>query len=824
MIKKALIIVIKILLFTNLSLSQGNWEQVLPPGPTTNQMASVHFTDESIGISVGERGTILKTTDGGETWHIIEIPWLAFLLDVHFPSPTVGYIVGQDGIILKTLDAGENWVLQESIYSNNLHRVRFRDDDEGWIIGEKGLILYTGDGGENWQQQISGTSENLKDFEIINNNSLCVVGKNETLLLTKNNGENWQPIFPSGLNSEYNYQFKDIYFLNDSIGWLVGDEEQISNASGILKLFLYPILLNTVNGGESWSRIKVMDLNSTIVLPFRSGIEQIHYQDLKNAVCIMGGNGSYESLLNLPAFSLDGGRNWECEFLDAYEMFDFPAYLTPITENKLLLTGYRGEFRFIDVSHQKLHYPNQNCRRFTGVVFGNDGKLMARQMEYQYQSGRREWSVIWNRSEDFGKNWTSFTPQAVDSVGTTFNLVHFLTPQSIKKNLDVWWTLYYPKNSEKGQIYRSADAGFNWHWVSGAVHPVFTPEEEIASLQPEPVFLTPDTLIRFTLKQVGEWNNTKSVLEISYSYNSGKTVNTLRFYDVWNDIIPLQNPFIPHHTRFLKDHFFFDGRTGFLVGSEGNILKTTNTGQSWKIINSGVTDHLWDITFVNSLTGFVVGNFGRILKTDDGGDTWRKTNSGTQEPIYTIAFKNSMEGWVGTETGLRYTTNGGENWHSEKMRYQKGLVRELCFDENEIGYAFTHIKWPEHLVTENHLTTPSNYNSLLVWNSGFVQVEEILIVSSSLDGFKLEQNYPNPFNASTKIEYQLSQISNIELKIYNVHGQLIRSLEKGTKLAGTHTAVWNGLADNSRKVASGIYIYRLKCDGQIKSKKMLLLQ
>jgi len=74
----------------------------------------------------------------------------------------------------------------------------------------------------------------------------------------------------------------------------------------------------------------------------------------------------------------------------------------------------------------------------------------------------------------------------------------------------------------------------------------------------------------------------------------------------------------------------------------------------------------------------------------------------------------------------------------------------------------------------------------------------------------LYQNSPNPFNSETVIEYQLPQISNVELIVYNLRGlELFRSIPR-TRIAGTHRVSWDGRDSAGSSVASGIYFYRLR--------------
>lgn len=90
--------------------------------------------------------------------------------------------------------------------------------------------------------------------------------------------------------------------------------------------------------------------------------------------------------------------------------------------------------------------------------------------------------------------------------------------------------------------------------------------------------------------------------------------------------------------------------------------------------------------------------------------------------------------------------------------------------------------------------------------------------------FELMENYPNPFNSATSIRYVLPRNSFMRLAIYNIFGQLVRTLEEGEKSAGSHTITWNGRDEQGRSVGSGIYFYRLETGNLKSTNKMLLLK
>ncbi len=90
--------------------------------------------------------------------------------------------------------------------------------------------------------------------------------------------------------------------------------------------------------------------------------------------------------------------------------------------------------------------------------------------------------------------------------------------------------------------------------------------------------------------------------------------------------------------------------------------------------------------------------------------------------------------------------------------------------------------------------------------------------------YQLYQNYPNPFNPTTKIQYSLKTDVQVQLKIYNILGEEVRSLMNGFEEAGVKTVEWDGTNNNGRKVPSGIYIYNIKAGNFVKTRKMVLMK
>jgi len=90
--------------------------------------------------------------------------------------------------------------------------------------------------------------------------------------------------------------------------------------------------------------------------------------------------------------------------------------------------------------------------------------------------------------------------------------------------------------------------------------------------------------------------------------------------------------------------------------------------------------------------------------------------------------------------------------------------------------------------------------------------------------FTLKQNYPNPFNPETAIDYVVAQSGHVELAIYNILGDKIKTLVSGYQVAGSYTIKWQADSDGGTSVASGVYFYKLTAGDFSETKKMTLLK
>jgi len=130
-----------------------------------------------------------------------------------------------------------------------------------------------------------------------------------------------------------------------------------------------------------------------------------------------------------------------------------------------------------------------------------------------------------------------------------------------------------------------------------------------------------------------------------------------------------------------------------------------------------------------------------------------------------------------------------------------------------------------------------NYNDTVIWMDG-IQVYDV-----SLTGLEerspmneagqparemISQNYPNPFNPGTTIQYRLPEEADATLTLYNLKGQIVRSLVHENQKQGEHRIAWNGENESGERVPSGVYVYRLTAKAADRtytlSRKIMMLE
>lgn len=134
----------------------------------------------------------------------------------------------------------------------------------------------------------------------------------------------------------------------------------------------------------------------------------------------------------------------------------------------------------------------------------------------------------------------------------------------------------------------------------------------------------------------------------------------------------------------------FPGGTGYAVGFDGTIIKSTYGGSTWTHQASGTTSHLYTVWFHDENNGIAGGDDDQIVRTTDGGNTWTAVSTGLPVSYRDIFFMNADTGFLaGGNTNLGYilkTTDGGNTWTDQQVQAGMALY-SVYFTDKSTGYV-----------------------------------------------------------------------------------------------------------------------------------------
>ena len=126
--------------------------------------------------------------------------------------------------------------------------------------------------------------------------------------------------------------------------------------------------------------------------------------------------------------------------------------------------------------------------------------------------------------------------------------------------------------------------------------------------------------------------------------------------------------------------------------------------------------------------------------------------------------------------------------------------------------------WRVRATDSDSLTTLSGTYKFTV---GYTSINDMAALP---DEYIMQQNYPNPFNPTTTLRYGIPEDANVTLMIYDIRGNLVKTIESGYQTAGWYSVRWNGLTDAGQLVPTGLYLARFKAGNFSRVVKMLYLK
>ncbi|MCW9097555.1 MAG: YCF48-related protein, partial [Ignavibacteriaceae bacterium] len=132
--------------FNTFSQTGWYWQHPYPQG---NELNAIQM-DGSVGWAVGALGTVMKTTNAGNNWEIVDLGTFETLNGVTRNTYGEIWIVGDNGFIIYSSDHGVTWIDYTGVTNENLNSVSFVYGACAWFCGDNNVVLKTTDGGQNW--------------------------------------------------------------------------------------------------------------------------------------------------------------------------------------------------------------------------------------------------------------------------------------------------------------------------------------------------------------------------------------------------------------------------------------------------------------------------------------------------------------------------------------------------------------------------------------------------------------------------------------------------------------------------------------------------
>ena len=316
----------------------------------------------------------------------------------------------------------------------------------------------------------------------------------------------------------------------------------------------------------------------------------------------------------------------------------------------------------------------------------------------------------------------------------------------------------------------------------------------------------------------------------------------------------------------LNDMCFVNKDTGWVCSRDvfdGGVFKTTDGGLSWVRQLNYTTDNPHSIFFINKDIGWIGTEGFHLYKTYNGGVNWNLQYSiGSKD----IIFVNKDTGWIASSNhnNVAFTSNGGDNWISQTLPpkdsiiltsrpnqissvdgivvygvggnafFGNGRVRGIVYKSTNSGNNWTYqipdtsinIATYTKIQFVNDSTGWAAYTGLIHTKDGGGPLVKVTNLNSEFPKtFILSQNYPNPFNPVTNLEFGISNLGFVTLKVYDILGKETAVIVNSKLYPGTYKYVFDGSYLNS-----GVYFYKFEVYNEksnqlySETKKMLFIK
>ena len=767
--------------------STGIWTELNPNVPRVDYIG-VDFINPDTGWAVGLWGAAIKTTNGGQNWTTLETPTGEILLKVHSYNGQVVMVVGHNGTILRSSDGGESFTLLTGITTEELWGVRMLNDTLGWICGRNQTLLKTTDAGLTWQSVVTGFNYHYWQFDFLpapsgTEDYFMIACSQGRVLKTTNGGQNF--------TQHQAGSTQDLYTID------IIDSLHIAAAGNIGKN------VYSSDGGVTWTenQYTALSINWIQYINRDTGyitIGTVHLHKTTNRG---------QTWFN-PGFGAAG--EWQFELLSENLGYGVGAGLTVTETEDGFITGRN---LFLNDSFRDVYFLTET------MGFALSSSL------YKTTDG----GLSWERNENAPGGYDIlFLDTLIGFIGGTERLFKTTNggeswyepngvPAGIGRVDKIFFINSIPGWAIKSRnILKTTDGGDNWVVQFTHINDSFTSIFFVDSfngwatsryvhqttdggenwIQRIDIPFTFSTDVYFQNLDTG-WVARRSSFNTSLFKTTNGGLN-------WTGI--------PAILGASSIYLFPDESHWMVAGSVvSNIILyktyiTYNAGNNWIDLSNDVPTGFSGFSAITDIIGYAGGSIGLILRYYDT----------TYIPVELISFE-----------GRTQNNKIILSWQTASELNNKGFEIEKSFDKENwfiIGFVVgngTTTEINTYSFTDSEIISAIQYYRFkqIDYNGQYEYSNTIEVEYINKFDFYLSQNYPNPFNPITFIRYDIAQTENVELTIYNILGQRIRTLVNEIKQPGQYEVSFD-----ASSLPSGIYVYRIKSENYLNSKKMLLIK
>ena len=577
------------------STGYGSWRWQYPR-PQGNSLIAVKSIGSKKAWTVGDAGTILKTSNGGKTWHRQTSGVMKALADVDFTDTKYGWAVGGDGangrVVLKTKDGGTHWkkVGSSSLPTNlSITKVDFVDRKVGWVGCTQGRVYKTTNGGKSWHALGVPLHADVTSLRFITRRTGWVCGRGGfelggKILKTTNGGTTWSTYSWHPELGDDGECVTAMTFASSKIGWFVTSQARV---------------FKTSNRGKHWS------------VQYSSGSDW-EYRDVDFATKNTGWVATNSTVIR----TTNGGHTWKKPTHPVRNVM----CVGHLSSTHLVALGEAG-FTYRSTTRGKMwsRIGSGAEASFSSVSFGD---------------ASHGWTVsdgLILHTTNGGASWSS-QPLPSGALG----------PMDISAaSRSAGWTCGY------GDIMRTVVGGATWSPVFDGAPWTYAISSAGAM---RAISVGEDGSALWTDDGGSHWHT--GATGTSVSLRAVDMVNSSTAFALGDDgtILITANGGQTWSARNVDSAYglsavdFISTTEGWVAGERSGrpaVLHTTNAGAVWHVQATGsASGGLSSVAFLDHDHGLAVGNvggYGLTMSTTDGGATWHRGYSGT-DSLFRCAY------------------------------------------------------------------------------------------------------------------------------------------------------------------------------------------